>query len=167
MATAQQAKQRRNLMPLTGIEFLAIIDGPKHIDVDIHWVPKDASGIRVGFEVDVDYQGSAHLYISANHNQRTPTLSYSLILEGEGRIYGLDISSRGHRNSKSKKDRVGPKHKHRWDERTQDIFAYEPEDITAPASDPEAVWKQLCREARIIHNGKMHKPPPPRKDAAK
>ena len=154
-------------MPLTDAEFAAILDGPKHINGDIHWDAKDAGGIRVSFEADVEYQGSSRLYVAANHNQRTPTLSYALILEDEGRIYGLDISSRGHRNSKPRRDRVGPKHKHRWDEREQDVFAYEPEDITAPASDPEAVWKQLCREARITHNGRMHPPPPPRKDAIK
>lgn len=154
-------------MPLTDAEFEAILDGPKLIYGDIHWEVKDASGIRVSFEAGVEYQGSSRLYVAANHNQRTPTLSYALILEGEGRIYGLDISSRGHRNSKSKGDRAGPKHKHRWDGHKQDVFAYETEDITAPASDPEAAWKQLCREARITHNGRMHPPPPPRKDAVK
>lgn len=35
-----------------------------------------------------------------------------------------------------------------------------PHGVTAPVSDPVAVWVQFCAEARIRHAGTM-KPPPP------
>lgn len=54
---------------------------------------------------------------------------------------------------------VGEKHKHRWDERLRDKDAYVPDDITAAATDPVAVWSQFCAEACITHQGKMLRPP--------
>jgi hypothetical protein len=38
--------------------------------------------------------------------------------------------------------------------------AYAPEDITAPPTDPVAVWRQFFGEAKIQHDGVMHPPPP-------
>ena len=53
---------------------------------------------------------------------------------------------------------VGEKHKHSWKEQLKDKEAYVPDDITAPVTDPVAVWEQFCTEAHIIHNGEMHTP---------
>lgn len=36
--------------------------------------------------------------------------------------------------------------------------AYVPVDITAPASEPLAVWDQFCEEANIEHTGVMVPP---------
>lgn len=55
---------------------------------------------------------------------------------------------------------MGETHKHRWTEAMRDKEAYAPADITAPAWDPVAVWRQFCAEARIEHRGKLPKPPP-------
>jgi hypothetical protein len=74
-----------------------------------------------------------------------------------GRVYGLDIG-KDHHNPQC--EQVGEKHKHRWTERFRDKEAYVPHDITAPASDPVAVWQQFCIEARLEHNGKLLDPPP-------
>lgn len=41
----------------------------------------------------------------------------------------------------------------------RDKEAYVPADITAPVTDPVAVWKQFCQEAKIQHEGKMLQPP--------
>ena len=36
--------------------------------------------------------------------------------------------------------------------------------LTAPASDPVAVWKQFCSEANLTHQGAMSAPPAFQKD---
>ena len=50
--------------------------------------------------------------------------------------------------------------KHRWAPATGDKHAYEPEDITASATDAVQVWRQFCAEARIRHLGELQVPPP-------
>lgn len=39
-----------------------------------------------------------------------------------------------------------------------DREAYAPDDVSAPASDPVAAWKEFCAEARIRHEGRMERP---------
>lgn len=60
-------------------------------------------------------------------------LSYSLILRGENRIYGLDMS-REHRP-------YSDKCKH------ANGAIYDPDDITVPPTALTQVWEQFCREA--------------------
>ena len=55
-------------------------------------------------------------------------------------------------------EQVGEKHKHRWSERYGDKEAYVPVDVSAPASNPVAVWREFCAEARIRHDGRMRRP---------
>ena len=57
-------------------------------------------------------------------------------------------------------EQVGDTHKHRWSEQYRDKEAYVPTDVTGAVSDPVAVWKQFCAEARIQHDGSMSSPPP-------
>lgn len=85
-----------------------------------------------------------------------PALTYVLILKTEGRIYGLDLG-KDHHNPQC--DPVGETHKHRWSETFRDKEAHVPKDITAPPSEPVAVWRQFCAEAELKHEGKMHHPP--------
>ena len=73
-----------------------------------------------------------------------------------GRIYGLDLG-KDHHNPQC--NQVGEKHKHKWTEQFRDKQAYVPDDITEAASDPQAVWKQFCGEARLSHNGTLPAPP--------
>lgn len=74
-----------------------------------------------------------------------------------GRIYALDIG-KDHHNPTC--EQVGEQHKHRWTEQFKDKEAYGPKDITEPATNPVAVWKQFCQEARIIHEGILTEPRP-------
>lgn len=84
-------------------------------------------------------------------------LTYALIYDRSRRIYGLDLGNE-HRDPSGKI--VGETHKHLWSEhRGDDKETYVPQDITAPASDPVAVWQQFCNEARIDHIGVMNPPP--------
>ena len=81
-------------------------------------------------------------------------LTYALILQTDGRIYGLDLG-KGHINQSPQRIQVGEKHKHRWTEQYRDKNAYVPEDITAPVSDALALLSQFCTESNIEHDGEM------------
>jgi hypothetical protein len=96
------------------------------------------------------------LFIRGSYNRLAETLTYALIHRAAGRIYSLDLG-KDHHNPDCQN--VGEKHKHRWKEQVRDKEAYVPGDITAPASDPRAVWQQFCTEAAIDHQGHMHAPP--------
>src|SRR5207244_1162438 len=97
------------------------------------------------------------LFIRGTYNRLARTLTYAVIHQGVGRIYGLDMGKH-HRNP----DRsvVGRVHKHEWTEQFRDARAYEPPDITVPVDQPVQVWAQFCAEAKIRHNGVMVVPPP-------
>ena len=84
-----------------------------------------------------------------------------LILKTAGRVYGLDLG-KDHHNPQC--DQVGEKHKHKWTENFRDKEAYVPNDVTESASDPVAVWKQFCAEAKLTHDGTMTAPQPPAGD---
>ena len=84
-----------------------------------------------------------------------------LILKTVGRVYGLDLG-KDHHNPQC--NQVGEKHKHKWTGKFQDKEAYVPNDVTEPASDPVAVWKQFCAEAKLTHDGAMTTPQPPAGD---
>jgi hypothetical protein len=60
--------------------------------------------------------------------------------------------------------RIGDTHIYRWKEEFKVKLAYESENITATPDNPLEVWQQSCQEAMIIHNGKMHSPPPVQRD---
>ena len=146
-------------MPLTDAEFAAILDGSKLINGDIHWDIVDKKGKILKFRRMVECDSAEILFLDGFHNREYPTLSYSLFTKEPGRIYGLDMAVDVHGNPDG--SLVGPVHKHRWSNRYKAKQAYSPSDITAPASDPLAVWNQFCEEARIQHNGVMHLPSPP------
>jgi hypothetical protein len=101
------------------------------------------------------------LFVRGSYNALACTLSYVIVHRSHGRIYGLDLG-KDHHNASC--EYTGEVHKHRWDERLRDKNAYVPPDITAPASDPVAVWKQFCAEANITHRGVMHRPLPGQPD---
>jgi hypothetical protein len=95
--------------------------------------------------------------VRGSYNPLIGALSYVLILQTVGRVYALDLGKE-HYNPQC--DHVCEKHKHRWTERFRDKEAYVPEDITANAADPVAVWRQFCAEARITHQGTLRPVPP-------
>jgi hypothetical protein len=143
---------------VTDVEIAAILnDQTKRIDGDISWSTDEDHSPAVEFRVDVPFPELGLLSIKGSFNQRAQKLSYVLIHRGVGRIYALDLGS-DHHNPDC--HNVGEKHKHRWSEKLRDKEAYVPEDITEPASEPVAVWTQFCKEAGIVHNGKMFPPPP-------
>lgn len=152
-------------MELSDAAFFAILSKPKHINGDILWEPHATHPEAFEFEVKIDLPEEMVLSVCGYHNPSVPKLNYSLILPGTGRIYALNMGH-GHKNPSG--NLIGARHKHRWSELRQDASdAYVPDDITAEPSEPEAVWKQFCDEARIIHSGEMLPPSPAYREVPK
>ena len=150
-------------MTLTDPEFDTILnDASKRIDGDLSWQEDEDHSPSVQFRAEVQSDAGWPLFVCGSYNPLIPALSYALILKTAGRIYGLDLGKE-HPNPDSS-GKVGETHKHKWTERFRDKWAYAPKDITAPASDPVAVWRQFCVEAKITHNGTMFAPSPPTGD---
>lgn len=144
-------------MSLTNTEFQALIDdASKRIEGNIRWLEDEDHYPSVEFRVRVDSSAGYPLFARGSFNTLNKALSYTIVHSQAGRIYALDIG-RDHRNPTG--EFVGEKHKHRWTERFRDKFAYVPQDITAPSSDPVTVWAQFCAEAKITHAGILHPPP--------
>lgn len=145
-------------MALTEEEFNALLnDRSKRIETDISWSEDEDHSPTVEFRVKVESEPCYPLFVKGSYNAMTKTLSYTIVHKQTGRVYALDMG-KDHRNPDG--ELVGEKHKHRWSEKYRDKHAYAPPDITAPASDPVAVWEQFCKEALIEHRGIMNPPPP-------
>ena len=143
-------------MPLTDTEFGSILeDESKRIQGDITWREDEDHSPALEFRVDVESTNGWPLLLKGRYNSAAGTLTYALILKTTGRVYGLDLG-KDHHNPTC--EQVGEKHKHRWSERYGDKEAYVPDDVSAPVSDPVAVWKEFCAEARIRHDGTMRRP---------
>ncbi|HQU47483.1 MAG TPA: hypothetical protein PK867_32060, partial [Pirellulales bacterium] len=145
------------VMALSQSEFETILaDATKAIRGDIEWIDDEDHSPAVEFRAEVVSEAGFPLFIRGSYNRLAQTLTYALIHRAAGRIYALDLG-KDHHNPDCQN--VGEKHKHRWKEQVRDKEAYVPGDITAPASDPRAVWQQFCTEAAIDHQGHMHDPP--------
>lgn len=144
---------------LTDAEWRAIMaDRSKRIHGDLKWERDEDHPSSLRFRARVDSVAKWPLSIRSRYNPLAGSLSYTLVLETERRIYGLDM---GKKHSNPRGDEVGKVHKHRWSEQYWDKEAYLPPDITAPLTDPVAVWAQFCAEANIVHCGRLEQPPVP------
>ena len=145
-------------MSLTNTEFTSILaDTSKQIEGTISWSEDEDHSPSLEFRVEVTSSAGWPLFIRGSYNRLAGALTYALILKSEGRIYALDLG-KDHHNPEC--TQVGDKHKHRWSEQFRDKEAYAPDDITAPVTDPVAVWTEFCTEAKISHNGQMEQPAP-------
>lgn len=145
-------------MNLTEAEMAAILDDPsKRIEGSIQWTLRNEVGPFAFFQARVESANGWPLFVRGSYNPESLKLAYALIHQGYGRrIYGLCLGS-SHTNVDRK--RIGSPHKHRWTE-ADELHAYVPPDITAPANDPILVWDQFCAEALIAHNGRLLLPAP-------
>ena len=92
----------------------------------------------------VDYRGKqeVELNIWFNPNASVPKITIAYFVAGVGRIYGLcmNVSHAGmliHKHSGKK----------------EDDKPYHPNDITASANNPGAVWAEFCAESSLAHDG--------------
>ena len=147
---------------MTQTEFEAILsDTTKRITGDIAWSEDEDHSPAVEFRAEVASAAGYPLFVRGSYNAEAQTLTFAVINRAVGRIYGLDLG-KDHHNPNCVY--VGERHKHRWREPARDKEAYVPVDITAPATDPVAVWQQFCKEANIQHEGVLQSPPPRRKE---
>jgi hypothetical protein len=145
-------------MPLSQTEFESILaDKSKRIDNNVSWSEDEDHSPSVEFRQSVQSDAGYPLFVRGSYNALAQTLTFAIIHRGAGRIYALDLG-KDHHNPDCRN--VGEKHKHRWNEPVRDKEAYVPADITAPATDPIAVWQQFCAEASLVHNGTLEPPPP-------
>lgn len=143
-------------MALSLTEFETMLnDTTKRIEGDIVWEEDEDHSPCQEFRAEIQSGSGWPLFVRGSYNPLIPALSYVLLLKTTGRIYGLDLG-KDHHNPQCRQ--VGEKHKHRWSEQFRDKEAYVPDDITAPANDPAAVWNQFCAEAAITHQGRMTPP---------
>ena len=145
-------------MTISQQEFESILaDETKHIAGDITWADdvdhSPAREFRVGVQTNLGYSMS----VVGRYNPFYGKLSYSFILQGTGRIYGLDLGV-DHRNPGRKRELLRDKHKHSWRQKFRDKLAYSPEDITETWDRPVGVWSQFCAEANLAHHGAMYPP---------
>ncbi len=133
-----------------------LMDEGKQVEVDLRWRADGGRFDSYLFRAPVESHQKYLIEVLGRWNRPAGKLSYVLLLQGVGRIYGLDMGV-GHRNPDG--ERVGSPHKYRWTAQHGDRQAYEPSDITAPWNEPVNVWRQFCAEARIVHLGRLSEPP--------
>ena len=147
--------------PEMDADYKAIIDDEaKSITANIVWHDAPDGSTAQEFRVNVDYPNADAMFIKGRYNPSAGKLSYTLVMQSVGRIYGLDLGA-SHRNPNGV--RVGDTHKNYRAEGARDNWAYAPEDITASWESPVEVWRQFCAEANIRYTGIMPLPPINRK----
>lgn len=117
----------------TQAEFNALLADDQFIDGDIDWQEDEDHSPVVEFRVKVETQSGYPLFVRASYHPVVRALTYALVHSGVGRIYALDLG-KDHRNPDGQL--VGEKHKHRYTEECRDKLAYNPQDITEPATSP-------------------------------
>ncbi len=143
---------------MTEAELKVILsDTSKRVDGDITWSEDADHSPSREFRANVILEEDNALFVKGSFNALAQTLSFAFIYRGIGRIYALDLG-KDHHNPTCQY--TGEAHKHRWTEKFRDKEAYVPQDIRSSAVDPVAVWKEFCSEAKLVHNGTMHAPPP-------
>ena len=111
------------------------------------------SGVAGAFKFRgaVDYDGKPKVELNiwfnsgdrpGNSSDRPPKITIAYFVAGIGRIYGLCMNVR-HAGMLI--------HKHNG--KKEDDNPYEPDDITAPAANPQAVWAEFCAESSLAHYG--------------
>ena len=141
---------------ITDAEFQAILDDEsKRIEGDISWSNDEFHSPAQKFQVPVLTASGDPLRLNGWYNRYTGKLSFTLIRQDTGRIYGLDI---GFSHGRQQSTGVYAKHKHHWSEARRDKNIYYPDDITASVEHPVEVWQQFCTEARIEHKGMLREP---------
>ncbi len=90
------------------------------------------------------------------YNPSASKLSFNLIYARRWRIYGLDMGAVNHRNLDG--SRHPGTHKQIWTDKSEEVYAFEPKDITATWNEPDFAWLQFCAEARIHHTGSFMMP---------
>ena len=126
-------------MSLTDTDFASILDDrTKRIQGAVVWKKDEDRSFAWEFRVEVESTSGWPLFVQGRYNSTAGTLTYTLILKSEGRIYGLDLG-KDHHNPNC--NQVGERHMHRWSEKHGDKEAHVPNAVKAHVSNPVAVWE--------------------------
>ena len=144
-------------MDFTEAELAVLLaDTSKRIAGDITWENDEDHSPAVEFRAEIITKAGYPLFVRGSFNPLAQALTFAMIYASNRRIYALDLGKDHHNPTCTN---VGEKHKHRWTDLFRDKDAYVPDDITQPATNPVAVWKEFCFEAKIAHDGVMKEPP--------
>ena len=132
-----------------------IFDDKKFIVDDVLWSKDPYREAYFVFEETL-FCNQLKLKLVGSANLSAASVSFTIVHPNEGRVYGLDHGSDGHKNLRGIGN-VGSLHKHKWKPEDPN-WAYAPDDITAEATDIKNVWKQFCVEANICHFGDFFEP---------
>ncbi len=137
--------------PISESECNKIIALPKRIRENISWVKKDnKSWVTCKVPVEGDFKGQLELIMTVNVEEPSK-FSFTLLLNGAHRIYGLDVGG-SHSNKCSDQQKWhGETHKHPWTDVCPSGHAYTPTEITGTTL--QEVFMQFCNECNMDFRG--------------
>lgn len=136
----------------------SIINMPKRIEERMKWKEKPHGSGIFTFEVQIENTEAHNLVLYCTYNTKLNRFSFTVSYNKINRIRGLDIGKE-HINPPPKRERIGKKHKHRWTDKHQDRWAYEPDDITTGAPIKQ-VFQEFLRECNITCQQQLPALPP-------
>ena len=132
-----------------------IIAAEKRIAGDIAWKYDPARNQTwAKFEKEVENELGLNLVVYGNTSLIIRgKSSFSLVLNGNFRVFGLDVNG-SHRNKHTdSKEWRGQTHKQRWTDLCRNRFAYTPDEIIP--SEANAAFREFCRECSIDFTGRV------------
>lgn len=133
------------MQPMTAEQVRDFISRPdKRLIGDVVLQSATGHAVAFAFRDRIVYGGEpeVELQIWFNPNARDGKVSIAYFSAGIGRIYGLCVNI-SHSGMKL--------HKHNGPKSVDQ--PYVPKDITAPASNPQGVWREFCTETGLTHDG--------------
>ena len=146
-------------LPLTEAEADRIIATEKQITGDINWEYDPAHNQAwAKFEKEVENGSRLNLVVYGNTSLVIEgKASFSLILNGNFRVFSLDVNG-SHRNKHTDHNEWrGETHKQRWTDLCRSGFAYTPNERIP--SDVNAAFREFCRECNIDFPGRIRDVP--------
>ena len=135
-----------------------LADSSKRINQDITWALDNAQSPIQGFEVEVISESGPRMSVTGWLNPEREKLNLNLFVfdhQAQRRIFAFNSGTVFHRNPSG--ERLTVTHVHRWTAEYGDRLA-DPRPDLPPWNQPLALWLQFCREANILHHGRMTLP---------
>lgn len=133
-------------------EFEALRSLPgKYLDGDVVFSrPKNCHGPFSLNEMRLHNTLNEPIKLTGHYDPRVPKFTFNFVREGTGPICRLDVNGTVHKD-------VGRNHKHELRKESDPAAnlptAYKRDDLASLSM--EDAWRQLCKEANIVHNGNI------------
>ncbi len=136
-------------------EFERLRDLPnKMISSDIEFTPTGSNPDVLKFEEKIDNPLGLEIIVTGNYKKMIPSLTFNFHVTGVGAICRFDINGKLHPDANTLKLARTHKHSLQTDSCPKDNLPYAIERnfdlVTQTVID---IWKQICFEASINHNG--------------